>query len=76
MQRLPAGLWGAVAVPVEPEPGLLRAGRVARSNIFNRPNFQLPNGTFGTGATPNANFGRPTAAADPRQIQFGLRLSF
>jgi len=30
----------------------------------------------GTGATPNANFGRPTAAADPRQIQFGLRLSF
>jgi hypothetical protein len=45
-------------------------------NMFNRANFQLPNGTFGTGATPNANFGRPTAAADPRQIQFGLRLSF
>jgi Carboxypeptidase regulatory-like domain/TonB dependent receptor-like, beta-barrel len=45
-------------------------------NMFNRANFQLPNATFGTGATPNANFGRPTAAADPRQIQFGLRLSF
>lgn len=45
-------------------------------NMFNRANFQLPNGTFGTGATPNANFGRPTAAADPRRIQFGLRLSF
>jgi hypothetical protein len=45
-------------------------------NILNRANFQLPNGTFGTGATPNQNFGRPTAAADPRQIQFGLRLSF
>lgn len=45
-------------------------------NMFNRANFQLPIGTFGTGATPNANFGRPTAAADPRQIQFGLRLSF
>src|SRR5882672_10362572 len=35
-------------------------------NMFNRANFQLPNATFG----------RPTAAADPRQIQFGLRLSF
>ena len=45
-------------------------------NILNRANFQLPNGTIGTGATPNANFGRPTAAADPRQIQFGLRVSF
>ena len=45
-------------------------------NMFNRANFQLPNGTIGTGATPNANFGLPNAAADPRQIQFGLRLSF
>jgi hypothetical protein len=45
-------------------------------NMFNRANFQLPNATFGTGATPNLSFGRPTAAADPRQIQFGLRLSF
>jgi hypothetical protein len=45
-------------------------------NLFNRVNFQLPNGTIGTGATPNATFGQPTAAADPRQIQFGLRLSF
>jgi carboxypeptidase family protein len=45
-------------------------------NIFNRANFQLPNGTFGTGATPSPRFGEPTAAADPRQIQFGLRLSF
>ncbi|MGH9937321.1 MAG: TonB-dependent receptor domain-containing protein, partial [Blastocatellia bacterium] len=45
-------------------------------NMFNRANLQLPNATFGTGATPNATFGRPTAAADPRQIQFGLRLSF
>src|SRR5262249_31168170 len=45
-------------------------------NMFNRSNFQLPNATFGTGSAPNATFGRPTAAADPRQIQFGLRLSF
>jgi hypothetical protein len=45
-------------------------------NLFNRANFQLPNATFGTGTTPNATFGLPTAAADPRQIQFGLRLTF
>lgn len=45
-------------------------------NLLNRANFQLPNNTFGTGATPNATFGKPTGAADPRQLQFGLRLSF
>lgn len=45
-------------------------------NLFNRANFQLPNNTFGTGTTPLPAFGRPTGAADPRQIQFGLKLSF
>lgn len=45
-------------------------------NVLNRSNFQIPNNTFGTGQTPLATFGRPTAAGDPRQIQFGLRLSF
>lgn len=45
-------------------------------NTLNRANFQLPNNTFGTAATPLASFGRPNAAADPRQIQFGLRISF
>jgi hypothetical protein len=45
-------------------------------NLFNRANFQLPNATFGTGTSPIATFGQPTAAADPRQIQFGLRMSF
>jgi hypothetical protein len=45
-------------------------------NVLNRANFQLPNNTFGTGATPLATFGRPTTAGDPRQIQFGLRLGF
>lgn len=45
-------------------------------NVLNHANLQLPNNTFGTGATPNATFGRPTAASDPRQIQFGLRLSY
>jgi hypothetical protein len=45
-------------------------------NVLNRANFQLPNNVFGTSSLPLANFGRPTAAADPRQIQFGLRFSF
>ena len=45
-------------------------------NTLNRSNFQLPNNTFGSGAVPPASFGRPTAASDPRQIQFGLRLDF
>ena len=45
-------------------------------NVLNRSNFQIPNNTFGTGQTPLTTFGRPTAASDPRQIQFGLRLSF
>jgi hypothetical protein len=45
-------------------------------NTLNRTNFQIPNNTFGTGPVPLASFGRPTAAGDPRQIQFGMRLSF
>jgi hypothetical protein len=45
-------------------------------NLLNRANLQLPNNTFGTGTTPNQTFRQPTGAADPRQVQFGLRLSF
>lgn len=45
-------------------------------NIFNRANFGVPNSTFGPRAIPNATFGQPTAAFDPRQFQFGLKLSF
>lgn len=45
-------------------------------NVLNHANLQLPNNTFGTGATPSASFGRPTAADNPRQVQFGLRLNF
>lgn len=45
-------------------------------NILNRANLQLPNNIYGTGATPLASFGRPNAADNPRQIQFGLRLNF
>ncbi len=45
-------------------------------NLFNRANFSVPNNTFGTAATPLATFGKPTAAFDPRQIQFGFRFNF
>jgi len=45
-------------------------------NVFNRANLQLPNNVYGAGAAPLPAFGRATAAADPRQIQFGLRLDF
>ena len=44
-------------------------------NVLNRANLQLPNNVFGTGTTPLPAFGRATGASDPRQIQFGLRLS-
>jgi hypothetical protein len=45
-------------------------------NVLNRPNFGVPNNTFGSGAGPLPTFGQPTAAFDPRQFQFGMRLSF
>jgi hypothetical protein len=45
-------------------------------NTLNRANWQLPNNIYGTGAVPLASFAKPTAAADPRQIQFGLRVMF
>ncbi|HEU4597726.1 MAG TPA: TonB-dependent receptor, partial [Pyrinomonadaceae bacterium] len=45
-------------------------------NVLNRANLQLPNNIFGTGSTPGASFGLPTAADNPRQVQFGLRLNF
>ena len=45
-------------------------------NVLNRTNLQIPNNTFGTGSTPSPNFGRATAAADPRQVQIGMRVQF
>lgn len=45
-------------------------------NVTNRTNLQFPNNTFGTGTTPVSTFGKATAAGDPRQIQFGMKLSF
>jgi len=45
-------------------------------NLFSRTNYQLPNATFGTGAVARPGFRQPTAAADARQLQFGLKLEF
>jgi len=48
-------------------------------NLLNRANYLIPNTTFGTGIYPLAprnTFGQPTAVADPREIQFALRLTF
>ncbi len=45
-------------------------------NILNRSNFSVPNNIYGTGTTPLATFGRPTAALDARQGQVGFRFSF
>lgn len=45
-------------------------------NLLNRANLQLPNNVVGSGSTPQATFGRATAASDARQLQFGLRISF
>jgi hypothetical protein len=40
-------------------------------NLFNRTNFDLPNRIFGS-----PTFGRIFSAKNPREMQFGLRLSF
>jgi hypothetical protein len=40
-------------------------------NIFNHPNFNLPNTTI-----DSPSFGTLTSAMDPREIQFGLKLIF
>ena len=45
-------------------------------NMLNRANFGVPNNTFGSGANPLPTFGQPTQAFDPRQFQFGMKVSF
>jgi hypothetical protein len=45
-------------------------------NVLNRPNFGVPNNTFGSGVNPLPTLGQPTQAFDPRQFQFGMRVSF
>ena len=45
--------------------------RVETFNLFNHPNFNLPDNFL-----PSPTFGRITSARDPRHIQFGLKLLF
>jgi hypothetical protein len=45
-------------------------------NVLNRSNFGVPNNTFGSGINALPTFGQPTQAFDPRQFQFGMRVSF
>ena len=45
-------------------------------NVLNRANLGVPNNTFGSGVQPLPRFGQPTQAFDPRQFQFGMKVSF
>jgi len=45
-------------------------------NVLNHANLGVPNNTFGSGIQPLPRFGQPTAAFDPRQFQFGMKVSF
>ena len=45
-------------------------------NVLNRANLGVPNNTLGSGVQPLPSFGQPTAAFDPRQFQFGMKVSF
>ncbi len=55
-------------------------GMVEAFNALNHRNDMIPNATFGTGSfsgvATNAQFGRPTAVGDPRNIQVAARISF
>ena len=45
--------------------------RAEAFNLFNHPNFNLPDNFLGS-----PTFGRISSARDPRHIQFGLKLLF
>lgn len=45
-------------------------------NLFNRVNYLGVNTTWGTALAARDTFGRFESAADPRQLQFGLKLEF
>jgi hypothetical protein len=45
--------------------------RAEAFNLFNHPNFNLPDNFLGS-----PTFGRITSARDPRHIQFGVKLLF
>ncbi len=45
-------------------------------NLFNHPNIVAVNSFYGSGATPLATFGTPTAFSSPRQIRFSIDYEF
>jgi hypothetical protein len=45
--------------------------RAEAFNLFNHPNFNLPDNFLGS-----PTFGQITSARDPRHIQFGVKLLF
>ncbi len=51
--------------------GVILQFRTEAFNLFNHPNFNLPDNFLGS-----PTFGRITSARDPRRIQFGLKLLF
>ncbi len=45
-------------------------------NVLNHVKILAVNNVHGTGIAPNAAFGQPTLAGDPRQTQIGVRWTF
>ena len=53
--------------------------RLEAFDVFNHPNFRLPNMTFSPGSNglnQSATFGTITSAADPRQVQVAAKVRF
>jgi hypothetical protein len=54
--------------------------RAEAFNVFNHPNFVTFNGTYGTGLTPSATLGAPSAGATAqlpaRELQYSVKVSF
>jgi hypothetical protein len=75
-------IYGLFADPAEVQAQLAPLQDVIPAdafNILNTTNFTNYNTVWGNGAyptTPNATFGRPTVADDPRIVQFGLRFTY
>jgi len=45
--------------------------------MFNHTNFKLPGANFANNnRIDHGNFGQASGAFDPRELQFGLKLSF
>lgn len=45
-------------------------------NLLNRTNYDAVNTSYGPGPAPVSTFRAPVSAYDPRQIQFGVKVSF